>query len=190
MFKHEVRFSDPIQRSGHAMTVPGLLRLGNPLLYERCAPVRPEETREMAEVSSALHETLVAFRRIHGPARAIAAPQIGVMKRLIYMHIDRPRVFINPVLSDLSPEMFEIWDDCMSFPELLVRVRRHLSCTITYRDLHWREHVESLTDLAELLQHECDHLDGILATMRAIDDRSIVLRTEREHAAGPKANVA
>ncbi len=172
------------------MAVRELLRLGHPLLFEPCLPVLPGEVEEMAGVAADLHDTLSAFRKTWGPARAVAAPQIGVLKRIIYMHIDDRVVFINPVLSDLSPETFEIWDDCMSFPELLVKVKRHCSCTITYRDLEWNEQVMQLTNLSELLQHECDHLDGVLATMRAIDHRSIILRSERAFAVGLKANPA
>jgi peptide deformylase len=80
---------------------------------------------------------------------------------------------VNPVLSDMSEDMFELWDDCMCFPNLLVKVRRHRRCTLLFRDLEWVEHTWYLEDdLSELLQHEVDHLDGILATQRAIDDRS------------------
>ena len=71
----------------------------------------------------------------------------------------------------------EVMDDCMSFPDLLVRVRRHKRCVIHYREEHWK--VCSLAfegDMAELIQHEYDHLDGILATMRAIDDRAFVMK--------------
>jgi len=175
-------------RSKDTMAVRTLLRLGNPRLFQPCEPVLHAELASVHSVVDDLHDTLSAFRDEYGPARAVAAPQIGVLKRLIYMNIDGSKVFINPVLSDRSKEMFEIWDDCMSFPELLVRVRRHRSCTITYRDLDWNEHTEHLTDLSELLQHECDHLDGILATMRAVDERSIILRSERRFVEGATAN--
>ena len=74
-----------------------------------------------------------------------------------------------------------IWDDCMSFPELLVKVNRHARVRIRYRDLDWEEQTMDLEgDLSELLQHELDHLDGILSIHRAIDDRSIVLKSQRE----------
>ena len=142
----------------------------------------------MVPVVDALHGVLEEFRRTWGPARAVAAPQIGVMKRLVYMHIDKPTVFINPVLTDLSEEMVTLWDDCMSFPELLVRVRRHRRCTITWRDLQWEEHRAELDELSELLQHEVDHLDGVLAISRAVDDHSIILRTERGFVQGPVVN--
>ena len=119
------------------------------------------------------------FRKQYGVGRAIAAPQIGVMKRIIYMHIDKPYVFVNPVLQNLSKEMIELWDDCMCFPDILVRVKRHRYCTIEYLDENWESQSVSLKDdLSELLQHEYDHLDGILAFSRAIDDKSFSFRNQ------------
>jgi peptide deformylase len=113
-------------------------------------------------------------RTRYGFGRGIAAPQLGIMKRLVYLHLDgQPYVLLNPELSDLSPTMFELWDDCMCFPNLLVRVQRHEALTVTYRDAQWqlqRWLVQGA--VAELLQHECDHLDGILCTMRALNDQS------------------
>src|SRR5258708_33719092 len=109
--------------------------------------------------------------------RAIAAHLLGIMKRLIYMNVDRPVIFNNPVLNNLSSEIFELWDDCMSFPNLLVRVQRHKSLTINYLDEQWQPRVWKMENgLSELVQHECDHLNGILCTMRAIDERSFKWR--------------
>jgi peptide deformylase len=86
-------------------------------------------------------------------------------------------VFINPELRDLSDEKFELWDDCMSFPNLLVKVIRHKSLTIKYLDENWQPCEWQMSDsLAELLQHECDHLDGILCTMRAVDEKAFKWR--------------
>ncbi|MFH2056878.1 MAG: peptide deformylase, partial [bacterium] len=115
-----------------------------------------------------------------GAGRAIAAPQIGVFKRLIYMHVETPVIIINPRLENLSEELMEVWDDCLSFPELLVKVRRHENCLIRFHDQDWREQTLNLQgDLSELLQHEYDHLDGILAIQRAIDEKSFALRSQR-----------
>jgi peptide deformylase len=150
-----------------------LVLLGDPRLYEVCAPVLEEELPQVEAMVADLHNVLMEFRAKYKAGRAIAAPQLGYMKRLVYMHIDRPVVFINPEFSDLSNERFELWDDCMSFPNLLVRVSRHENLTIHYRDEHWQPQSWPMTgDLAELLQHEVDHLDGILCTMRAIDEKS------------------
>ncbi len=164
------------------MAVCDILLLGNPVLYQVCDEITPNELPAIKAVVADLHDTMMAFRAQYGVGRAIAAPQIGVTKRLIYMHIDQPTVFINPVLDQLSDEMIELWDDCMSFPDLLVRLKRHQSCRITYRDLDWNEHVMPLVgDLSELLQHEYDHLDGILAVSRALDAQAFCLRSQLDH---------
>ena len=158
------------------MTVREILLLGNPKLYDRSEPVAQEDLPSLRAAVEDLHDTLLDFRERHGVGRAIAAPQIGCMKRLIYMFTREPVVFINPRIQDLSREMIEVWDDCMCFPQLLVKVQRHRSCTIRFRDLEWNDRVMRLTDdLSELLQHEYDHLDGILAVSRAVDGRAFAL---------------
>ncbi|MCB8565594.1 MULTISPECIES: peptide deformylase [Fusobacterium] len=154
-----------------------ILLLGNEELYQISEPVKPDEIETLKSVVQDLHDTLVDFREKYHAGRAIAAPQIGVKKRLLYMFIDKPVVFINPVLEFPDNEMMEVLDDCMSFPNLLVKVMRHKRCRIKYLDMDWKEQVMSLEgDLSELLQHEFDHLDGILATMRAIDNKSFVIK--------------
>ncbi len=159
------------------MPVRSILLLGDPVLHEPSSRVRESDLKALRSVVNDLHDTLLDFQRRTGVGRAIAAPQIGVRKRLVYMHIDSPVVFINPEFELLSEDMIELWDDCMCFPDLLVRVSRHHACRIRYRDLDWSEHRQELEgDLSELLQHEVDHLDGILATQRAVDGRSFALR--------------
>ena len=150
-----------------------IVLLGNPALYEVSVPVQKEEIPKLLPVVNDLHDTLMAYRAQHHAGRAVAAPQIGVQKRLIYFHVDKPIVFLNPSLVFPDDEMMAVMDDCMSFPHLLVKVLRHKRCTIQYHDLDWKACSLDLDgDLSELLQHEYDHLDGILATMRAIDDKS------------------
>jgi peptide deformylase len=155
-----------------------LLLLGDPRLYEVCQPVTYEELPLVKEWTADLHNVMEEIRAKYNFGRAIAAPQLGIMKRLIYMNIDKPVVFINPVFENLSEEKFELWDDCMSFPNLLVKVNRHKSLTINYLDENWDPQSWKMEDdLSELLQHEYDHLDGILCTMRAIDNQSFRWRS-------------
>ncbi|MCF0056276.1 peptide deformylase [Dyadobacter sp. CY356] len=155
-----------------------MLQLGNPLLYEVCDPVLQTELPLVKGWVADMDNVMKEIRIKYSFGRAIAAPQLGIMKRLIYMNIDKPVVFINPEITGLSKEMFELWDDCMSFPNLLVRVKRHKSLTIRYLDENWHQQEwEVSDDLSELLQHEYDHLNGILCTMRAIDNKSFKWRT-------------
>ncbi|MDX1666259.1 MAG: peptide deformylase [Saprospiraceae bacterium] len=171
------------------MAVRDILRLGNPKLLEVCAPVREDEVEKLEPVFTDMHDTLMDFRERYDAGRAIAAPQIGVMKRIIYLHIKEPKIFLNPTLFKKSDETITLWDDCMCFPDLLVRVERHRECSISYRDPEWNKRTERLEgDLSELLQHECDHLFGILAVSRAIDGRSFALRSEAIHLNAPLAN--
>ncbi len=163
------------------MAVREILLLGNPKLFEICEPIQESQVDKIKPIIQDLHDTLMAFREKYNAGRAIAAPQIGAMKRVVYMHIGKPVVFINPVLDLKSTEIMELWDDCMSFPELLVKVYRHQRCRITYRAENWAEQSMALEgDLSELLQHEVDHLDGTLAVQRAIDTRSFALRSQRQ----------
>ena len=154
-----------------------ILLLGNEELYQISKTLKKDEIENIKSIVQDLHDTLLDFREKYHAGRAIAAPQIGIKKRLLYMFIDKPVIFINPVLEFPDDEMMEVLDDCMSFPNLLVKVMRHKRCRIKYLDMNWEEQVMSLEgDLAELLQHEYDHLDGILATMRAIDNKSFIIK--------------
>ena len=154
-----------------------ILLLGDPELYEVSEEVKIEELQQMKQVQEDLKDTLLAFRARYGTGRAIAAPQIGVKKRVIYRHLDTPVLFINPRLSFPEQDMIDVLDDCMSFPDLLVRVKRHKRCIIYYKDLEWNDcSMELEGDMSELIQHEYDHLDGILATLRAVDKRALVMK--------------
>jgi peptide deformylase len=154
-----------------------LLLLGDPRLYQRCDPLEPGDPG-VPQMIADLHQVMEDVRARYGFGRAIAAPQLGYMQRLIYMNVDRPQVFINPAIVARSAETFELWDDCMSFPNLLVRVRRHRRIGVQYLDEHWKpQEIAFEDDLSELFQHEFDHLEGVLCTQRAVDDRAFKWRS-------------
>lgn len=155
-------------------TLTDLVLLGDPRLYEVCEPVVEADLPLVAGWVADLHHVMSEVRAKYHFGRGIAAPQLGIMKRLVYLHLDgRPVVLLNPELTERSDTMFELWDDCMCFPNLLVRVERHESVTVQYRDEHWQPRQWPVQGaLSELLQHECDHLDGVLCTMRALDAQS------------------
>jgi peptide deformylase len=157
-----------------------ILLLGDARLYEVSAPVGRDELEEMKAAADDLRDTLFAFRKKYGVGRAIAAPQIDVPKRLIYLETGELRVaFVNPRLTFPDDERMTLWDDCMSFPNLLVRVSRYKRCRVDYFDLNFQPRsLEFEGDLSELIQHEYDHLDGILATMRAVDSRAFSVKPE------------
>ena len=161
------------------MAVRPIVLLGDPRLYQPSLEVQREQLPELLAAIADLHDTMRAFWIEHGWGRAISAPQIGVHARIVCMddRVREPMTFINPVLDQHSTDLVEHWEDCMSFPELLVRLTNPRRCRLRYRDVEWREHeVELSDDYAELLQHEVDHLDGVLSIARARDDRSIALR--------------
>lgn len=155
------------------MAVREILLLGDEKLYDVSSGVKEEELKNIKEIVEDLHDTLMNFRKEYGAGRAIAAPQINIFKRIIYMNIGKPVIFINPRLEYVGKEKIEVLDDCMSFPKLRVKVLRYRKCKIYYKDLSWNDCIMELSDdLSELLQHEYDHLDGILAVQKAIDNKS------------------
>jgi peptide deformylase len=161
------------------MPIHDILILGNPNLWQSSTPVTDIHSRATQDLVRDLSETLANFRAENGFGRAIAAPQIGAQQRIIYTNLNGGFALINPVITHASAELFELWDDCFSLPNLMVRVRRHVEITVAFTNEHGV--AKSLTvknDLSELLQHEIDHLDGILATDRAIDGRSFAMRSE------------
>jgi len=146
-----------------------ILIAGDPRLRGTSLPVASWDA-DAARAGGQMAATLAVFRRNHGFGRALAAPQLGIARRMIVVDLGAgPFLVVNPEIHWRSPETFEVWDDCFSIPGSLVRVRRHCSISLSYRDAAFRQRRwERLPpDLAELLQHEIDHLDGILMTDRA-----------------------
>jgi peptide deformylase len=159
------------------MAARRILQLGDPLLRQVSAPAAAEEA---APVFPDLRDTLHEFQRAHGFGRGISAVQIGELRRLIYIEIGgRAYALRNPEYEFRSKEMFALWDDCFSFPDLLVWLERHSSVRVRYED-ETGEHriIEAEGAFSELLQHEIDHLDGILAVDRALGRNPFCTRSE------------
>ena len=90
-------------------------------------------------------------------------------------------VMVNPEITDVGPDDFLVWDDCFCFPNLLVHVSRAYQITVTWQDINGDTHTEQLEGpMAELVQHEVDHLDGILAVDRATGLDPFAFRREWE----------
>src|SRR5262249_24691502 len=159
------------------MPVRELWLLGNPELWRSSASVFDVHARETCELIGDLAVTLDNFRLQNGFGRGIAAPQIGVGRRLIFLNVGESFPLINPKITRASRETMELWDDCFSIPNLMIRVRRHVEVDVSYTDEHGAQRVMKASgDLSELLQHEIDHINGFLATDRAIDGRSFAMR--------------
>jgi peptide deformylase len=174
-----------------------ILQLGVPLLWERSRDVADVKDGSVRSVIQDLDDTLAWFRATTGWGRGISAPQIGELIRISFIHVDdalsresrlmsesdiplqshERLVLINPVIAWRSKETFTLWDDCFSFPNLLVKVARHEAIEVTYTDPRGKpQRLRAERGLSELLQHEIDHLEGILALDRRLDDHSIATR--------------
>ncbi|HYL86304.1 MAG TPA: peptide deformylase [Candidatus Angelobacter sp.] len=177
------------------MAVRTVLQLGDPGLREKCREVRDPAAPEIHTLVEDLSDTLAYWRRNTGYGRGIAAPQIGVHLRVIFLRLpgESPWPIVNPVITQRSSERIVVWDACLSFLSIFMQVERHREITVRYQDLEGKSHeirAGEERNLSELLQHEIDHLDGILAVDRITDIRTLCTREEfekRYRAASPYA---
>jgi peptide deformylase len=157
-----------------------VLRIGAASLREIAAPVTDVRDPQVRQEAQQLVDALMAFRAQHGFGRAIAAPQIAIAKRMIAMALPGwPPVIVNPEITWHSAERMTLWDDCMCFPDMLVRVERHVSVSVQCMTLGGETlRMEQVSrDISELLQHEIDHLDGKLSFDRAVGTNPVVHRS-------------
>ncbi|OLC71696.1 MAG: hypothetical protein AUH78_17720 [Gemmatimonadetes bacterium 13_1_40CM_4_69_8] len=147
------------------MAVRRIRQLGDPILRVRCDPVQDPKSPAVRLLADDLRDTLRMARKKYNMGRALAAPQIGAPVRVVLVEVGKFRAcMINPEITDVGAEDFHVWDDCFSFPNLLVRVTRAHRATLRYTDMKGKVMTMDLEGpMAELLQHELDHLDGILA---------------------------
>jgi peptide deformylase len=168
------------------MTIHRIRMLGDPILRTRCDPISTPKSPAAKLVTHDLKETLADLRARTGMGRGLAAPQIGAPIRIIYLELDEPWLLINPEIVDIGTDDFLVWDDCFSFPDLMVQVQRAFHIQVRYTDRNGQDQVVNAEGpLAELLQHEIDHLDGLLAVDRAAGLDPFCLREEwNKHYAG------
>jgi len=160
-----------------------ILQLGNKTLRKKSSPVKDFHSRDLEILIEDLSDTLHEAQRKFYYGRGIAAPQIGELKRVVF--IDMPEFkssLINPRIVWASDRKFEVWDSCFSFNlAFFVLVDRYYSVKVEYFDQEETKHtIEAEDKFSELLQHEIDHLDGILATDRMKDKKKIMMRSEWE----------
>jgi peptide deformylase len=168
------------------MPVRPILQLGDPRLREIALPVEDPSAPEVAALVEDLVETLAYWRATTGYGRGIAAPQLGVRLRVIFLQLpaEKPWPLVNPEIIERSVERIVVWDACLSFLSIFMQVERHREITVRYQDMNGENHELAAGDdrnLSELLQHEIDHLDGILAVDRIIDIKTLCTREEFEN---------
>ena len=173
------------------MPLKPILQLGNPTLRQKSLPVFNPSAPEITALIQDLADTLAHWRATTGYGRGIAAPQLGILQRVIFLQLpgEKPWPLINPQILERSQEKIIVWDACLSFLSIFMQVERHREITVRYQDTAGALHELRAADdrnLSELLQHEIDHLDGILAVDRITDIKTLCTREEFEtrHRAG------
>ena len=172
-----------------------ILQLGDPGLREVARRVVDPSAGEVRELIGDLSDTLAYWRATTSYGRGIAAPQIGVGLRVIFLRLpgEDGWALVNPEIIWRSEEKIVVWDACLSFLSIFMQVERHREIKVRYQTAEgeWREiQAGEERNLSELLQHEIDHLDGILAVDRIVDMRTLCTREEfekRYRAASPYA---
>lgn len=161
------------------MPIRPVLRMGDPLLFEVASPIEQFDTPELHALIEDMQDTMA---HMHGAG--IAAPQIGVSKRVVIFGVGHnPRypdseqvpytVLINPVLTTVSDETDEAWEGCLSVPGMRGIVSRYSRLHYTGFDQYGNAIDRLVSGFhARVVQHECDHLDGILYPMRINDLRN------------------
>ena len=167
------------------MPLKPILQLGNPILRKKSLPVASPNSPEIAALIQDLADTLAHWRATTGYGRGIAAPQLGVLQRVIFLQLpgEKPWPFINPEIIERSREKIIVWDACLSFLSIFMQVERNREITVRYQDEAGAPREFRAGDdrnLSELLQHEIDHLEGILAVDRIVDTKSLCTREEFE----------
>lgn len=167
------------------MSIQSILQLGDPRLRLVSEDVMDFQSEETAETIQDLIDTLHHALETTGYGRAIAAVQIGVMKKIIVLCLpqEEPRAFINPRIVWRSANQVLTWDACLSFLSIFMQVKRYQHITVEYFDTSGKKNKFFSREepaLSELFQHEIDHLNGILAIDRVSDFGTICTREEFE----------
>ncbi len=163
------------------MAIRPLLLFGDPRLRKHCEPVKRINDSRVVELRRDLYETLGHLQLSHRRGGGLAAPQIGALLQLVCIRSPQRAIFIhNPEILDKSEETFEVWDFCFSAKAaFMARIKRHRHITIRYYDEEGNEQCETFSDaMSELLQHELDHLRGILFIDHITAPESLIMAEE------------
>ncbi len=165
------------------MAILKIARMGHPVLKHRAEPVQEPITQEIQQLVADMAETLQDIGGI-----GLAAPQVHVSKRVVIFFVPGGRrngagetqedipltVLINPEIEPLTEEQVPGVEACLSVPGLAGQVPRYTRIRYRALDLHGRMFEREASGYhARVVQHECDHLDGILYPMRMTDLSSL-----------------
>ena len=165
-----------------AMTIRDTVLLGDPRLREVSERVT-DFGEELSTIVSDLRDTLTEHQKKYGMGRGIAAPQIGCPKRVVYIQMpERKFCLVNPEVVWRSGETFDVWDSCFSVnASFFVKISRYTMIRVRYQDEKGVDRIEEFSeDMSELLQHELDHLDGVMCSDHLRDPKDLVMREEWE----------
>jgi len=167
------------------MAIRTVLQLGDPGLREIAKKVSDPAAGEIRALVEDLSDTLAYWRAATGYGRGIAAPQIGVNLRVLFLRLPGESAWpmVNPEITWRGEEKIVVWDACLSFLSIFMQVERHREIIVRYQDLSGQQceaRAGEEGNLSELLQHEIDHLDGILAVDRITDMKTMCTREEFE----------
>ena len=158
------------------MPIRPVLRMGDPLLLQKAAPVTAFDTPELHALIKDMEDTMA-----HMNGAGIAAPQIGVSLRVVIFGVGKnPRypdaeqvpytVLVNPTLQRVNDDQEDGWEGCLSVPGMRGIVPRYVRLHYTGFDQYGNPIDRLVSGFhARVVQHECDHLDGILYPMRIRD---------------------
>jgi len=167
------------------MAVREVIKIGNPLLLQVSEPVTKFNTAELKVLIADMFDTMAALN-----GAGLAAPQIGVLKRLVIFGVkENPRypdaepvpttILFNPVIKPLGKAMDDEWEGCLSVPGMRGLVPRHSHIRYSGVDQYGKPIDREVKGFhARVVQHECDHLDGILYPQRIKDMRMFGLESE------------
>jgi peptide deformylase len=164
------------------MTVHPIRELGDPILRQPASPFDDPCGADVARIMADLHETLNEYRARTGYGRAMSAPQIGVLKRaLIIDYADYSIELANPRFERWSRDEEQRYESCFSFPGLWGLVQRPVSVVLVgWTPAGEERRIEASGTLARILQHEMDHLDGLVWLDRDPDMHSLCTTAEYE----------
>ncbi|TAJ78257.1 MAG: peptide deformylase [Gallionellaceae bacterium] len=167
------------------MTVRNILRMGDARLLRRAEEVTSFDSAELRDLLNDMRDTMRALDGV-----GLAAPQIGINRRIVIFGVEsNPRypeaeavpatVLINPVITPLSDATEEGWEGCLSVPGMRGLVPRFTHLRYRGRDEFGALIGRTVSGFhARVVQHECDHLDGILYPMRIADMRNFGFSSE------------